>query len=60
MSLCSSADGAMGSSVTSASTRLVADEGEMGLGFDGLGFDGHPEGLDRSGKDGQEGQARPT
>jgi hypothetical protein len=31
MSLCSSADGAMGSSVTSASTRLVADEGEMGL-----------------------------
>ena len=31
MSLFSSADGAMGSSVTSASTRLVADEGEMGL-----------------------------
>ena len=31
MSLCSSADGAMGSSVTSASTRLVADEGEIGL-----------------------------
>ena len=30
VSLCSSA-GAMGSSVTSASTRLVADEGEMGL-----------------------------
>ena len=31
MFLSSSADGAMGSSVTSASTRLVADEGEMGL-----------------------------
>ena len=31
MSLFSSADGAMGSSVISASTRLVADEGEMGL-----------------------------
>ena len=31
MSLLSSAGGAMGSSVTSASTRLAADEGEMGL-----------------------------
>ena len=31
MSLFSSAEGAMGSSVTSASTRLVADEGEIGL-----------------------------
>ena len=46
--------GAMGSSVTSASTRLVADGGG-----DELGFDGHPEGLDPKETD-QKGQTRPT
>ena len=45
MSLCSSADGAMGSSVTSASTRLVADEGEMGLDLMGLDLMDTPKGL---------------